>query len=331
MISTVAVDITNHCNFDCIHCIRDKLSPRAHLSLELLDFILKEVSSVGIREISFTGGEIALHPDLKNIFELVSKHKLYFNFVTNGYLFKEKILPVINPGIKKYLSGICFSLDGATPETHDFIRKKGSFKKVIGAIASCVKEGIEVSVKSIIYNRNINEIPDIAMLCASLGVRDVGFIVLTPSPRMVKAGLMPSPDEYRDIIRYIQSSIISSFSIDINIEGYSDDDRMFRFCNPAYGLSIDHEGNFIFCCNLSHPAADSKPDNFGKEFLGNIRQIGIQEGIIRHYQLLAWFMEKTIKSPIFQDLPGGACTACYYLFDKMNWIKDYETPYNRYH
>lgn len=331
MINTVAIDITNHCNFDCLHCIRDRLSPRAHISLELLDFILKETSSVGKREISFTGGEIALHPELKEIFKLLLRHRLLFNFVTNGYLFKDNILPLLNSRVKKHLSGICFSLDGATPETHDFIRREGSFERVIESIKRCIKEGINVSVKSIIYRKNMKEVADIAMLCASLGVRDLGFIVLTPSPGMLDAGLMPSPDEYQDIVRYIQNSIIPSFSIQINIEGYGGDERMFRFCNPAYGLSIDHEGNLIFCCNLSHPTANSRPDRFGKELLGNIREIGIQEGIIRHYRLLAWFMEKTMKSPIFKEPPGGTCTACYYLFNKMDWIKEYETPYNRYH
>ncbi len=65
MLKTVAIDITTHCNLKCLHCLRDKISPRKHISLELLEIILKQISSVEMREACLTGGEIALHPDLE--------------------------------------------------------------------------------------------------------------------------------------------------------------------------------------------------------------------------------------------------------------------------
>lgn len=115
----------------------------------------------------------------------------------------------------------------------------------------------------------------------------------------------------------------------IDVEGYADPDLRVGFCNPAHGLSIDHEGNLIFCCNLSHPTAVNRPDTFGKEYLGNIREIGIQEGVLRHYRLLGWFMEKMINAEPGK-YRGNNCTDCFQLFGKMEWVKDYETPYNRY-
>ncbi len=49
------------------------MSPRKHKPLELLEFVLGEISSVGINEACLTGGEPALLPDLEEIFELFAE------------------------------------------------------------------------------------------------------------------------------------------------------------------------------------------------------------------------------------------------------------------
>ena len=134
--------------------------------------------------------------------------------------------------------------------------------------------------------------------------------------------------EYEEVIRYIKSQITPTFSMRIDVEGYSDPDLKVGFCNPFHGIAMDHQGNLIFCCNLSHPTAKDRPDTFGKEFLGNIAEIGIEEGLLRHYRLMGWFMEKVINANVTQE-PGSNCTNCFHLFGKMEWIKDYESPYNR--
>ena len=141
---------------------------------------------------------------------------------------------------------------------------------------------------------------------------------------------MPSHMEYLEVIRYIKGRMLPAFSIKIDIEGYSDPDFQVSFCNPARGISIDHEGNLIFCCNLSHPTADDRPDKFGKEFLGNIEEIGIEEGVLRHYRLLGWFMGEVINSDQTKN-SGSDCANCLQRFGKMEWIKNYETPNNRHH
>ena len=102
----------------------------------------------------------------------------------------------------------------------------------------------------------------------------------------------------------------------INIEGFADPDYKVPFCNPAEGLSVDHDGNLIFCCNLSHPTAGDRPNSFGREFLGNIKEIGIEEGILRHYQTFAWFMDKVMSSHR-ERAQLVNCTNCFRLFDKL--------------
>jgi len=319
MIYDVAIDITTYCNFECVHCLRDKLAPRAHMPAELLELILGEISSVGIQNVCLTGGEPALHPELQRILEAMAKNEIQFSLVSNGFLFEENILPLFSGKVRKYLSGVCFSLDGATAKSHDMVRKKESFKKVLKSIDACVKENIPVTVKSIIHKQNRGEITDIAHLCASKGVGSLGYVLLTPTPLLTSRNLMLTAEDHREVIAYITGRIMPSFAMTINIEGYADPDYRVPFCNPAHGISFDHEGNFIFCCNLSHPTAGDKPNVLGKEFLGNIRIIGIEEGIVRHYKMLAWFMDKVMNSYREMDEPIN-CTTCFRLFGKLNWM-----------
>ncbi|TRZ74993.1 MAG: radical SAM protein [Deltaproteobacteria bacterium] len=328
MIYNVAIDITNHCNFDCVHCLRDKLSPRAHMPADILEFILREISSVGLQNVCLTGGEPALHPELQRILETMANYEIQFSLVSNGFLFEENILPLFSGTVRKYLTGICFSLDGSTAASHDMVRKKGSFKKVLRSIDVCVKENIPVSVKSIIHRENRDEIADIAHLCASKGVGNLGYVLLTPTPLLISRNLMLTPAEHGEVIAYITGRIMPSFSMIVNIEGYADPDYYVPFCNPAHGLSFDHEGNFIFCCNLSHPTAGDRPNVLGKEFMGNIRTIGIEEGIVRHYKMLAWFMDKVMHLYREKEQPVN-CTTCFRLFGKLNWMNTDESSHHR--
>lgn len=329
MIYNTAIDITNYCNFDCTHCLRDKVEHRAHMRPDLFELIIKEISSVGIMTVCLTGGEPALHPELKCLIELLLKYKVQFSLVTNAFLFEDKILPLFNMDVRKYLTGVCFSLDGSTAASHDMIRKAGSFDKVIRSINACVKEKIHVSVKSIVHTENRKDIVDVAHLCATLGVGTLGFVLLTPTPRLISNNLMPSAERYMEVIRFITGKIMPSFAMTINLEGYAHPDYRVPFCNPAHGISFDHLGNFIFCCNLSHPTNGDSSSVFGKEYLGNIEEIGIEEGILRHYQTMAWFMDQVMHSDHEKDWPVN-CTKCLRLFGKLNWMKVDESTDNRY-
>ena len=306
--------------------------PRRHLNLNIIKILLKKISNIGIRSVCFTGGEPALHPQLDKIIDLLCEYKRNFNLVSNGYFFIEKILPLLDAKARKLFTGVCFSLDGAGPASHDLIRGKGSYDLVIRSIKAARNKSIAVSVKTILHKQNLNELFETAYLCASAGVAELGYIVLTPSPGLLKSGLIPSPEEISEAITYVKDKLMPSFRMKINIEGYSSGKLRMSLCNPAYGLSLDHLGNFIFCCNLSHPSAGNAPDKMGKEYLGNIMTDDLDDIIYRHYKLLAWFTEQMMnKKSGSLAAHSGNCLDCYNLFDKMKWMKKNDSPYNRNH
>ncbi len=319
MLSSVGIDITNYCNLDCVHCLRDKVAPRKHMSLDTLKRILTETSHIGIRNSAITGGEIALHPQLKEVFEMHAEMKIPFNFVSNGIYFHEKILPLLTDKIKKFLTVVCFSLDGATEESHGALRGSGNFEAVIKSIQTCVRMGLPVSVKSVVHKKNLQEVEDIAFLCASLGVANLGYIYPTPTQRMLQANLMPSNKEWVKVSNTIKRKIMSLYAMAIGIEGASETTVKATFCNPARSLEFDHEGNMIFCCNLSNPTAGDKLNTLGKEFIANIHETDIKEAVLLHYERLGWFMERINKVNGDEGPSIGRCSDCFKLFGKAPW------------
>ena len=66
-------ELTNLCNFSCVHCIRDEEGPKHHLPMALVAKVLAEVQAYQqVRVVAFTGGEPTLHPQFADIVELVT-------------------------------------------------------------------------------------------------------------------------------------------------------------------------------------------------------------------------------------------------------------------
>lgn len=204
----LTIELTNVCNRSCRHCIRNKADPPGLLPLTLAREILAQAEVLGFRSICLTGGEVALYPHLEEFLALVVNHGFTFSLVTNGHRFQDKVLSLLMaPKTQEKLTTVCFSLDGATPETHDALRGPGSFREVIEAAALCKLASIPFSLKSVITNFNKEELTDLAILGANLGTQDHGFLHPFPSPRLVQEGIIPSPRELHRIVRWITDSL----------------------------------------------------------------------------------------------------------------------------
>lgn len=117
--------------------------------------------------IIFLGGEPTLHKDL---WLAIKKAKgLGYNSITvdtNGYLFNS-ILSKINPDEVDYFS---FSLDGATRQTNDMLRGKGSYDQCIAGIREAVSRGFTASLIYTVSRANIHELNMMAPLLKDLGI-----------------------------------------------------------------------------------------------------------------------------------------------------------------
>jgi len=163
----VMFELTYGCNLKCRHCYVTG-DDGVELSSDEIKDILDQLAEMGAIFLAFTGGEIFTREDLFEIAWYAKKKGFLLTFMTNGTLITperikeiEKLKPV------KFE----FSLYGATAETHDYItRVDGSFKRTIDAIRGLTRDGIEVTVKTILTNSNIREYSEMEALARELGV-----------------------------------------------------------------------------------------------------------------------------------------------------------------
>jgi len=330
----VAIELTNACNRVCLHCIRNKADPPGFLSLTLALDVLEQARALGFRTICLTGGEVALYPHLEEFLSLVVDHGFVFHLVTNGYRFDKKILPILlSHNNREYLGGVVFSLDGSKPENHDALRGTGSFREVIEAATFCKLKNIPFSLKTVItnFNKSREELTELALLGAFLEARDHSFIHPFPSPRMIMEGVLPSPGELGSIVRWINDSLAKTVPSHIIVDGY-DLRRTALFTCPVFykHVNLDFQGNLILCCNLSHVAKEEgKPSTFGREWLANLKDVPLQQGVVLHFQGCAQLMEARLEDKDkLGDLTINPCYWCLRHFGKLEWLREFpESPW----
>ncbi len=322
---SLSIEPTNICNRECLHCVRNKEDELESLPLETIDKILSQARSLGMKRVHLTGGEIAVYPYLEGLLKMLVDYGFNFDMVTNSFRFKERLLPILLvPKMKRKLEAVCFSLDGSSAQTHDAIRGDGSFKEVMEAATLCRLKDIRITLKSVITNLNKDELTELALLGATLGAQTHGFLHLFLSVRLIKEGLIPSPMELNRIAEWIMGSLATSVKTKIHMEGWCSGDVAFSCGNIIRGTNVDYRGNLILCCNLSHVENSGSPSTFGDEFLADLNEVPLKEGLIRHWKAVATLMEAMLNDVDKRSMNNyGQCYWCFKHFGKLNWLKEF--------
>jgi radical SAM protein with 4Fe4S-binding SPASM domain len=149
-------EFTLKCNSNCIHCGSsagksrlDELNTPEALNL------VKDLKSCGYNGIALMGGEPFLRNDWYDVAKAIKRNRMKLTIVSNGLQIKDKISKL------KQLNVDCvsLSLDGASPQIHDYIRGvKGAFKKVLNSIRLLQKESIPISLITTVSKINLKEL-----------------------------------------------------------------------------------------------------------------------------------------------------------------------------
>ncbi|MGH9469897.1 MAG: radical SAM protein [Terriglobia bacterium] len=134
------------CNIACAHCF-NRSGPNVRtfefLSVDQVRKELETAVKLGVREVSFTGGEPFLHPRILEMlgFSLACAPT---TVLTNGTLISDRIAGSL-AGLErasKYSLEIRVSLDGFTELMNDAIRGPGVFRKAMDAIRRLTQHGL---------------------------------------------------------------------------------------------------------------------------------------------------------------------------------------------
>jgi MoaA/NifB/PqqE/SkfB family radical SAM enzyme len=286
----IGIELNNVCNLDCAHCFRNIYRGGAEnkdlfLSLELLEKILSQARPLGYHHVAITGGEPPMHPQFGEALELIARHGYTYHFLTNARNFSKTLGALNTPLRRSKLSGISFSLDGATEATHDRVRGKGSYREVVTAVATCQALGIEAALVTTINRLNRHEIDQFALLGAHLKVKRHVFSHQMPTEHNMDGDLILPLSEWRAVERDV-ARLMNEFRHEISMAvGFYTEYYLPR-CAPLAldDLNVDYRGRLTLCCQLSN-FRDAK-EGEGEDVVGDLRRESLQEAMARLMNLV---------------------------------------------
>jgi MoaA/NifB/PqqE/SkfB family radical SAM enzyme len=314
--SGILVELTNHCNLSCKHCFDKRHTGAGYLNIDTIEAILHPAGQHGYDSISLTGGEPTLHPEFQQIMANAMTSGYQVGFVTNGWNFVDIYKQM--PDVLSELSVINFSLDGANEATHDTLRRRGSFRRVMQAVSICTVKHIPFTFNTVITAQNHVEIEALVELAAKMGSRGIRFGYLIPSKRSLTEKLVLDHAQLKNIQAEI-TILQKKSKIPVILAPGFYDHNLFP-CSTLQGkeFNIDWQGNVTLCCHLS--GYGEGPST--KDIVGNLSALSFQEATRKLKHLRDQLhKDKTghHDSQCFKDIDYLPCRYCLNYFEKVSW------------
>ncbi|MGE5341166.1 MAG: radical SAM protein [Candidatus Omnitrophota bacterium] len=159
-------EITMGCNMKCKHCGSGCAEPLAdELTTEEALALARDIAQLGLQWITLSGGEPFTRPDWPLLVREFSQHGVIPNMISNGWLITDEILDTAKAND---VGAIAISLDGLE-ETHDFMRKPGSFERAVRSLNMMKAKNMKAGVVTTVSKKNIHELHGIKDLLTQIG------------------------------------------------------------------------------------------------------------------------------------------------------------------
>lgn len=217
-------NITRQCNLRCSHCYigaGPELRREDELTTAEAKALIDDLAGMHVPLLLFSGGEPLVRDDFWELARHAAARDLTTALSTNGTLVTPEVARRLRDAGVEY-AGI--SLDGASPATHDRMRKMpGSFDRAVRGLESCIAAGLKCGVRVTATRENYAEIPALIDLALAIGVPRFCVYWLVPSGRGrdLNAALQLGPREVEDVLdllyrkaRELDPSIMEFLTVD---------------------------------------------------------------------------------------------------------------------
>lgn len=159
--------LTSRCNIHCLYCyytIWDERKDSTIMKQNTFNNVLKFLRQGEFEEVSFTGGEPLLHPDINNFIKKCHSNNIITSVNTNGVLLsKQKINMLVDAGLEK----IAISVDSIEKDVHDDLRKGSKLEHILNMISYIkTKTNLRLHVICVLNNRNYDKIGSLLQFTA---------------------------------------------------------------------------------------------------------------------------------------------------------------------
>ena len=267
--------ITQACNLDCHHCSLGSTPATKDFPKDFFQRIIEELASLQVNSLLLSGGEPLLRSDLFDLISFASQ-KLNVSLSTNGTLIGPKEAQKLK---KASIAEIAISLDGISPRTHDDLRGKNNFQRVLKGIDSLLREGLgeKINLHFCLSRQNIDEAIDFPGFAENLGIRKITYLSMK---KLGKASdywrdLKPEREKYSEFLfKLYETFFKQGFPIQVNspLSGFrplTKPQERISTCPFGTQLIVNTNGDIYSCPGMFFP----------DYCLGNVFEMSIEDAM----------------------------------------------------
>ncbi|MGF1470100.1 MAG: mycofactocin radical SAM maturase [Sandaracinaceae bacterium] len=286
-------ELTYGCNLRCAHCLSSSDVARpGELTTAEAKTLLDEWAAMKVFYINVGGGEPMSRPDFVELMDHALARGIGVKFSTNGTLLDDEAVSWV--GAHGDRLDLQISIDGASAETSDRLRGRGSFRRARRAMERLAAKAIPFKINAVVTRESYPELDRLHALARSHGAA-LRLTRLRPSGRGgdVWARLRPSPSQNEGLYRWLSAhpDVLTGDSF-FHLSVYG---------QPLDGLNMCGAGRIV-CC------VDPLGDVYACPFIlddafaaGNVRDAGGFAAIWRESELFAHLRQWQV---------GGSCQTC---------------------
>lgn len=279
----VFIEITNHCNFNCLYCPQDKMTREKGFmdSSKVKELLTALVENNITSKVHFhVMGEPLLHPQLIELCEYAKKLGLSVALATNGSLLsKDKARALFETGIDR----LAISVDACSERAFEVLKRTPlNFEKYLDRIRSTVELKFETQARTTIAIYNYMHMPHASLLGydksfdvnrlqdLSRSLKDWFSFAAQVSHRF---GLSAIPHNVKDVKPRFRYELLPGVIVQNGVlHGWgAGTQRLPALIGACFGLqkqfAILWNGDFVMCC----------ADYNGETVLGNVNERDIRD------------------------------------------------------
>lgn len=153
------IEVTSRCNEQCLHCYIPNENKTTDIEFSLALDVLDQLKDMGTVSVSFSGGELFLHPQIKDILRRAKKNDFMITILSNVTLLDDDLIDVLK---ELNISLLQVSLYSMNAEEHDAITKlSGSFVRTMAAIEKLLASDIPIQISCPVMKINKDSYTDV--------------------------------------------------------------------------------------------------------------------------------------------------------------------------
>jgi MoaA/NifB/PqqE/SkfB family radical SAM enzyme len=308
--------ITEHCNLRCPHCIRDDVTTVRNLDPGLITRTVDQARSLfGEVAVSMTGGEPTIHPAWERIIASLHERGVSYRFVTNGWHMRR-----LMPGLDRHPpTSVRLSLSGGDEEVHDAERGRGSFRRVLLAVALLTSRRIPTSLGFVVDRRDLHPVRKAADLAEALGCVSIHFALAQPVPGSASRDSDLAPSEWfaaRDqILALSREGRRTAVYLDYGAPFDGPEPMCDTFEHKR--VYVDARGRLSLCCQLSEYG------NNERDVVADLNEVPFLEAWPLYTAALDQQRLASAPREGGGEIERFPCIRCARSLGKMQWVRQY--------